>query len=266
MHFPHASRQGSNWKRFYALLVCAVISSLLLELVLPAVGSFTVIHAETLRSPVSPARAPHSDNISLSFSESLKPGALKVAPQSVISRRLAQRIPASLGAENVLVRGGAGSSSNPASPAFDLTLKPRPLGQEHSQKGDCGMNTPGATDNRARSINTRTGGESHTVTDLSFPGVCGQLGFMRSYSSLATDLYTTTLGYGWAHSLDTRLIFPDQPGGVSGQVLLKFQTANQYIFFDNGISPCNMMGKDTFRRSATHWDGRCSTAMMPTAT
>jgi len=76
--------------------------------------------------------------------------------------------------------------------------------------------------------------QSHTVTDLSFPGACGQLGLMRSYSSLATDLYTTTLGYGWAHSLDTRLIFPDQPGGVSGQVLLKFQTANQYIFFDNG--------------------------------
>jgi hypothetical protein len=117
MHLSHASRQGSNWKRFYALLVCAVISSLLLELVLPAVGSFTVIHAETLRSPVSPARAPHSDNISLSFSESLQPDALNVAPQSVSSRRLAQRIPASLGAEHVLVRGGAGSSSHlPVSP------------------------------------------------------------------------------------------------------------------------------------------------------
>lgn len=42
------------------------------------------------------------------------------------------------------------------------------------------------------------------------------------------------LGYGWTHNLDTRLILPNQPGGVAGQVLFKFQNANQLIYLDQG--------------------------------
>ncbi len=82
-------------------------------------------------------------------------------------------------------------------------------------------------------INTRTGGVDYTTVDLSFPALGGQMAFQRSYSSLVTSTYTTTLGYGWTHNQDTRLILPTQPGGVSGQVLFKPHNANQLIFYSN---------------------------------
>ncbi len=83
-------------------------------------------------------------------------------------------------------------------------------------------------------INTDTGAEDYTIVDLSFPALGGQMVFQRSYSSLATDMYTTTLGYGWTHNQDTRLILPTDPGGTAGQILFKPHSANQFIFFDNG--------------------------------
>ena len=79
-------------------------------------------------------------------------------------------------------------------------------------------------------INTRTGGFDYSLADLSIPTAAGPLLFQRSYSSLATDLYTTTLGYGWTHNQDIRLIFPDDPGGEEGIVWFKAHTANQYRF------------------------------------
>ncbi len=102
----------------------------------------------------------------------------------------------------------------------------------------------------AEPINTRTGGYDYSVEDLSIPTSAGPLTFRRTYSSLATDLYTplatafyTTsaytntsgfLGYGWAHSLDTRLVFSNTAGGMPGMVLFKAQTANRYLFYDKG--------------------------------
>jgi len=83
-------------------------------------------------------------------------------------------------------------------------------------------------------INTQTGGEFYQVEDISIPTSAGLLAFQRSYSSLATDLYTTALGYGWTHSLDSRLILPDDPDGEEGYVLFKASSANRYQFIDNG--------------------------------
>ena len=83
-------------------------------------------------------------------------------------------------------------------------------------------------------INTRTGILSYQTDDIAIPTSAGQLGFQRTYSSLATDLYADTLGYGWTHSLDTRLILPDDPQGVEGFILLKLHSANHYEFIDNG--------------------------------
>ena len=80
-------------------------------------------------------------------------------------------------------------------------------------------------------IDTQTGAVQFNVTDLSLPVLGGQLTFERWYSTAATNLYTTTLGYGWTHSLDTRLIFPTDPGGIAGQVLFKANSANQFIFY-----------------------------------
>jgi RHS repeat-associated protein len=83
-------------------------------------------------------------------------------------------------------------------------------------------------------INTRTGGLFYQTDDISLPTSATELNFFRTYSSLATDLYSSTLGYGWTHNLDTRLIFPTDPGGETGYVLFKAHTANQYQFVDNG--------------------------------
>ncbi|MFZ2098008.1 MAG: SBBP repeat-containing protein, partial [Anaerolineales bacterium] len=83
-------------------------------------------------------------------------------------------------------------------------------------------------------INTRTGGYDQSVVDLSIPTVAGPLELQRWYSSLATDTYTTTMGYGWTNSLESSLIFPDDPGGVDGMVLFKSQSTNVYDFYIDG--------------------------------
>jgi RHS repeat-associated protein len=82
-------------------------------------------------------------------------------------------------------------------------------------------------------INGLTGGVEYSATDLSVPVPGGQITFERWYSTQAIGIYNTTLGYGWTHSLDTRLIFPNDPGGVAGQVRFKANSANQFIFFIN---------------------------------
>jgi RHS repeat-associated protein len=83
-------------------------------------------------------------------------------------------------------------------------------------------------------INTRTGGYDYSFEDISLPTSAGSLAFKRWYSSLTTGIYTTTLGYGWTHSLDSRLIFSDMPGGELGFVFFKAHTANLYRFYDHG--------------------------------
>ena len=83
-------------------------------------------------------------------------------------------------------------------------------------------------------INTRTGGYSEIFEDLSIPTSAGNLSFQRTYSSQATEQYTTTLGFGWTHNHDTRLVFPDDPGGQAGLILFKAHSANLYYFTDNG--------------------------------
>lgn len=79
-------------------------------------------------------------------------------------------------------------------------------------------------------INTATGGFSYGWMDLSLATVAGPLAFERTYASLGTSLYTTTLGYGWTHNHDTRLILPNSPGGETGVVWFKAHSANQYRF------------------------------------
>jgi YD repeat-containing protein len=82
-------------------------------------------------------------------------------------------------------------------------------------------------------INTHSGNFDYSLVDLSVPSVAGPLSFQRSYASAATSLYTTTLGAGWTHNQDIRLIFPGDVGGEAGVVWFKGQTANQYQFIIN---------------------------------
>lgn len=60
-------------------------------------------------------------------------------------------------------------------------------------------------------INTQTGGYDYSIEDLSIATSYGPLAFRRSYSTLVTGVFTNTLGYGWTHNLDTRLVFTTQP-------------------------------------------------------
>ena len=82
-------------------------------------------------------------------------------------------------------------------------------------------------------INTRTGSLDYSFEDINIQTVAGELSFQRDYASEATGAYTQTLGFGWTHSLDSRLIFPGDPGGQAGMVLFKAHTVNTYNFIVN---------------------------------
>lgn len=79
-------------------------------------------------------------------------------------------------------------------------------------------------------INARTGGYDYSTVDLSIPTTAGNIEFRRTYSSNATDIYTNTLGVGWTHSLDTRLIFSDTYNGNRALSNLK-PIQETYIIF-----------------------------------
>ena len=99
--------------------------------------------------------------------------------------------------------------------------------------GECpGIALQGTQGLVAGPINTRTGGVSFNASDFSFPTSAGPLTFERWYASQATGLYTQTLGFGWTHSLESRLYFPGDPTGKEGSVLLKLHSANRFEFFE----------------------------------
>jgi YD repeat-containing protein len=79
-------------------------------------------------------------------------------------------------------------------------------------------------------INTKTGSFSTAIVDLSIPSSAGNLVFQRNYSSASAETYTETLGHGWTHNLASKLIFPDDPGGMADFVLFQSELGNQYLF------------------------------------
>jgi RHS repeat-associated protein/CSLREA domain-containing protein len=87
-------------------------------------------------------------------------------------------------------------------------------------------------------INTQTGAYDYSSIDLSLPTTVGELFFQRTYSSQAITKHDL-LGPGWTHNHDIRLIFPNSPLGVDGQVLFKAHTANIYKFYDMGDGTYN---------------------------
>jgi len=82
-------------------------------------------------------------------------------------------------------------------------------------------------------INTRTGGLDYMATDITLSTSAGPLTFRHSYTS-ATAAEAAELGFGWTHNQAARLIFPTDPAGEPGVVLLKADTANEFEFLDNG--------------------------------
>ena len=124
---------------------------------------------------------------------------------------------------------------------WDVQLSLEPILDDNATLSGCNIPSECQQSSQSNSqgirfgpINTRTGGLFYQTEDISMPTASKELNFFRSYSSLATDLYSSTLGYGWTHNLDSRLIFSTDPGGEEGYVLFKAHTANQYRFADNG--------------------------------
>ena len=141
--------------------------------------------------------------------------------------------------------GGAGSGANAGSVTItDPRLYPSQIPENSiicsGPDGCPGDTYLGTQKYEANPINTRTGAYDYSVEDISIQTLAGPLTFRRTYSSFAaldsSGIATTPLllGHGWTHNLDTRLIFPGDPGGLDGWVLFKAHTANQYQFFDNG--------------------------------
>jgi YD repeat-containing protein len=81
-------------------------------------------------------------------------------------------------------------------------------------------------------INTRTGAMTYPVKDMALSISGGTLAFHRIYASNATS--ATSLGYGWTHNHNARLVFSADPGGIPGFVLFKSPDGNTYRFWEHG--------------------------------
>ncbi|HLD94611.1 MAG TPA: DUF6531 domain-containing protein, partial [Anaerolineales bacterium] len=78
-------------------------------------------------------------------------------------------------------------------------------------------------------INVRNGGFGIAGPEISFDTTAGNIVFQPNYASL-TATQNNSMGYGWTHNLETRLIFSGDPGGESGVVKFKAHSANLYRF------------------------------------
>ncbi len=97
---------------------------------------------------------------------------------------------------------------------------------------ECQLSSAGQTQGYAGDpVNTRTGNLSYGLVDLEVQTMSMPLTFQRSYSSQAVAIEDGPLGSRWTHNHDTRLIFPDDPGGEPEEVWFKAHSANQYRFF-----------------------------------
>jgi len=65
-------------------------------------------------------------------------------------------------------------------------------------------------------INTYSGVFSYPIDDLSFATSAGQIDFKQTYVSLSSGETTSSMGYGWRHNQDIRLIFSSASNGVPG--------------------------------------------------
>ncbi|NUM48100.1 MAG: hypothetical protein HUU38_25625, partial [Anaerolineales bacterium] len=144
------------------------------------------------------------------------------------------------GAQTMVWYGFIGSTGADANLQYFYEVSPLDPDFGASSKGDtCEAHAyQDAQGHQGGPINTMTGGLDYSVTDLSFPTIAGPLSFERYYSSLVTETFTSTLGYGWTHNHAARLTFSQTVTTTTGVtntvVLFKANTANQYWFIPNG--------------------------------
>jgi len=88
-------------------------------------------------------------------------------------------------------------------------------------------------------IDTYSGNYNYQTTDVAIPTLGYPLEFERAYNSYtvtdtATGVYTRPLGYGWTHNYDVSLIFPADPAGEEGTLILEAPHGSRLRFQDNG--------------------------------
>lgn len=81
-------------------------------------------------------------------------------------------------------------------------------------------------------INTRTGNFGHMDTALSLPTAGGSLDFRYGYISQATDMYTTTMGFGWVHNHELQLHISDP--ALTHTVILQAPGGSRFPYTGNG--------------------------------
>lgn len=110
---------------------------------------------------------------------------------------------------------------------------------------------------RGGSINTLTGNESFSVTDLSIPLESGELAFTRSYSTfnarnVATGLLAPgVLSPGWFHNYEVRLLLSG-PGSQPGKALVQTPGGSRLAFVEaNGAYTAEAGVGGTLTRSGS---------------
>ncbi|NOK62174.1 MAG: hypothetical protein GFH27_549327n4 [Chloroflexi bacterium AL-W] len=83
-------------------------------------------------------------------------------------------------------------------------------------------------------VNTRTGTFWTQVTDLQVETPGPALAWTRSYASQAITQTHSALGPGWQHPFAARLVFPSDPDGEAGRVILFTGKTNRFRFTDLG--------------------------------
>jgi RHS repeat-associated protein len=90
--------------------------------------------------------------------------------------------------------------------------------------------TSGTTGRGGDPINSRTGSFSYSNADMTIPTSGEELSFQRAYSSMAAGRSDNTLGIGWTHNHNARLILPGDPDNMNGFVIYRDVVGNDLLF------------------------------------
>jgi hypothetical protein len=95
------------------------------------------------------------------------------------------------------------------------------LAGDETRAPECPVgNTSDASPGGGQPINLHSGNYHYQLPSFAVTSVGTPLLWDVSYNSHATDEYSYTLGYGWTHSYAMELVFPGDPGGEAGTVIL----------------------------------------------
>ncbi|HIP70625.1 MAG TPA: RHS repeat protein, partial [Anaerolineae bacterium] len=116
--------------------------------------------------------------------------------------------------------------------AAALVIRPTSLFDGQDWNVECPFCSAANSQNFIQGINPRTGNLVHQESYLSIPTAGDNLGFDFSYISAARDMYTTTMGYGWAHNYEMSLSFDST--ALTQTVVMQAPGGSRFPFYGNG--------------------------------